>query len=106
MPNEIEIYAPKCCDVPVEEALREKHIAFAYPGMFAGIGDDFAEAMQMAKMRYRNIKKKFLETRTDATERDWLKFALDRQTKISSVYAQKGLTEQSVWSEDNVDKTT
>ena len=106
MPNDIEISAPGHCEFTVGEELENKYIACADPGMFAGIGEDFAEAMQMAKMRYRSIKKKFFETRTNATERDWLEFTMDRQTKISGVYWKKGLTEQSVWSEENVDKTT
>ncbi len=83
----------------------KKYIAFAYPGKFAGLGDEMVDALQMAKMRYRSVKKKFFETRDDATENDWAKFTRDRQTKIELVYETKGISDASVWSEENVDKT-
>jgi hypothetical protein len=106
MPNKIEIIKVACVEYETGEELDGKYIAFAYPGKFAGLGEDMAEALQMAKMRYRNVKTKFFDKRTDATESDWVKFAHDRHHKMEIVYRLKGLSDESVWSETNVDKQT
>lgn len=105
MPNKIEVIKASHVGYETGEDMEDKYISFAYPGKFAGLGEDMAEALQMAKMRFRNVKSKFFERNPDATESDWVDFARGRHTKIEEVYKKKGLSDESVWSKTNVDKS-
>ena len=104
MPNKVIVMRGATLDYETDDYIKERYVAFAYPGMYVGCGETMEEALQMAKMRLRNIKNKFLETHIDAIEADWTAHARDRQHKIEEVYRKMGLTKESVWASDNVEK--
>jgi len=101
MPNKVEIIPAKISSCKVDDSLIEGYLAFAYPGKFVGFGITMEEALLMAKMHYRNAKKRFLEKETETS---WLDFATDRQSKMDAVHEKWGIREKSTWNEDSIEK--
>jgi len=111
MPTRIEVIHSRTSLYKVEDSLIEGYLAFAYPGKFCGFGATMEEALVMAKVRYRNAKKRFIE-KSDAfrdgdvtvIELHWINWAKDRESKMNDAHSKWGIKEKFTWSEDTIDK--
>lgn len=103
MPSRIEIMQAKTVSYEVEQALQDGYLAFAYPGKFVGWGETMEEALHMARMRLRSVRKKFLETHHK--EGEWHMYATNRHEKMDKLHDLRGIKLESTWNEENVDKS-
>ena len=62
MPNKVEITRVESVAYKIDDEFTSGFISFSYPGKFIGFGENMEEALQMAKMRYRTAKKKYIES--------------------------------------------
>jgi hypothetical protein len=106
MPNKIEVMKVIMLEYDIYFDSMQDYVAFAYPGMYAGLGENMSEALLMAQLRFAAGRRTFFEARKDATERDWDTYSTDREAKFKEVYSIKGVSDDSCWVFGGVDKTT